>query len=274
MTAGVAGSADGLADGLDLLLDVLAVGSADVFEPFLGLFGRAGGGGGEGSAVVTLAVLLLFLGFGGFRRLELLGGGDLLELASDVEDDGLGFRVGQVQDELAFDVADGGNFNPGGRHATVLGVELAEEAGPAGKIFLLFGVVGVFLKLELHSHEVLSEDADGFFFLLALALLLLLDADELHLASLLVDGGVEFVVDDGGVGLLVVGHEVNGALGSALGKVVEGESDLVLSLGGLAGNGGEGSFEDEVALDSGLVLLAGEGSLEGDHAVDLPGVAA
>jgi hypothetical protein len=268
--AGLALLADLLLDGEGLL--VLLVLGADEVEPLLafsGLGGAAGGGAGLASGAAGATTLLLFHAVARFfAGLELAGGGDALEAAGNVEDEGLGLGLSDVQDELAFDVADGGGSQPSGAQGATGRVEAGDPLGPAGEVFVFFGEVGLFLNLEVHAHVLLSEDAG----VLVLFLLVLDGTDEFHLSSLRVDGGPEFVVNDGGVGLLVVGDNVDGSLGTSLAKVVGGNGELVLALGSLAGNGGEGKFNDEVTLDSSLVLLAGEGNLEGDLAVDLPGV--
>ena len=259
-----------------LLLVLLALLTrADVLEELLTFLGLAGGGAGRG-LLLALAFLRLRLRLrlgglrGGFLRgLEFLGNGNTLGLGGTNEDQGLGLGFINVEDQLALGVADGWGSEPGSVESTAGSVEALEELGPARDGFLLFGEVSLFLQLESQTESFLAE---GTFVLVHLLLGVLRGTDEFHLSTLGVRDGVELVGDNAGVGLLVVGDEVDGSAGLALAKLSRGDGQLEASVRSATGNGGEGSLNDKVTLDTSLVFLAGQGGLEGKATVDLPGV--
>ena len=203
------------------------------------------------------------------RGFEFLGDGDTLILDSSVEDQSLGLGLINVEDQLAFSITDGWGSEPGSVESTAGSVEALEELGPARDGLLLFGEVRLFLQLESQTKGRFSE---GAFVLVHFLRWVFGSTDEFHLSALGVRDGVEFVGDDAGVGLLVVGDEVNGSAGLALAELSRGDGQLDASVRSTASNGGEGSLNDKVTLNSSLVFLAGHGALESQATVDLPGV--
>jgi len=191
-----------------------------------------------------------------------------LSAGSEEEDQSVGLRLVQVQDDLSLGVTEGWRSEPGSVEGTVGSVELTDETGPSGNILLLFGEFGFFLDLEVESEHVLSEGL----LVLVVVLLLFVGVDDLHLSSLWVDGWVEFVMDDGGVWDLVVGGQVDGSTWGTLAEMGGGDGQLELTTRSLAGDESEGSLHNDVTLNSSLVLLASEGALEGQFTVDFPGV--
>jgi len=236
-------------------------------EELLTFHGLAGGR--AGGLLLAVAGTFSRLGRGFLRGLKLLGNGNALGLGGTDKNQRLGFGLIKVQDQLALSVAHRGGSEPGSVEGTAGSVEALDELGPAGGGLLLFGEVSLLLQFESQTERLLTV---GLSVLVHVLGWVLRGADDLHLTTLGVGDGVELVGDDSSVGLLVVGDKVDGSAGLALAELSRGNSELVAAVLSLAGDSAEGSFDNEVTLDTSLVLLTEEWNLEGKTAVDLPGV--
>jgi len=198
----------------------------------------------------------------------LLDDGQALAAGSNLEDEGTGLGLVEVKNDLSLGITDGRRSQPGGVEGTSWSVELTDETGPSRNVFLFFREFGFFLNLEVESEHLLSEGE----LVVVVVLLFIVGVDNLHFASLGVDGWVELIGDDGGVWDLVVGGQVDGSTGSSTAEVGGGDGQFELTLWGLTGNKGEWSLNNDVTLDTSLIFLLSEWTFEGQFTVDFPGI--
>ena len=131
-------------------------------------------------------------------------------------------------------------------------------------------VVRFFLKTEGESEEFFSE---GLFVLVwSLLGFSWVLADDFHFASFLVRNWPQVVGDDDGVWVLVVGDKVDFTGWVALLELSWGDGNHELSLWGKTDGGTEWSLNDDVALETRLVLFADKWSFVGKTGVGFPGV--
>lgn len=210
----------------------------------------------------------LFRGLGGsragiFPKVRVLG--FLMSLGSHDDGKGLGIGFGDIEGNNALDWTNLSSSQPSDIEEACWGVESLPELNPSGWSFVLTSVLRLFLEDEVEAEGLLSKDL--------FVLVWSLDGvDQNHLSAFLVAGGPEFVIDDGSVGTLVEGEEVDLTARATVGELGWGNGNDDLSTWGLADQGTEGSLNNHVTLNSSLVLLPGEGSLEANLSVSLPGV--